>query len=118
MDIKKLLKSFRFAGGGVLSVFKTEQNFRIEVLVTIVVVSLMIYLPLTSVEVAIMSLAISAVLTMEIINTVVERLLDMNTRRKSKSFKFLKDIMAAAVLINVLWAVLIGVVIFGPYLFE
>lgn len=118
MNIKKLLKSFKFAGEGLISVFKTEQNFRIEITVSLIVVALMIYLPLRGMEIAILSLTIASVLTMEILNTAVERLLDMITKKKNKNSKFLKDIMASAVLVNVLLAIVIGMAIFSQYFLE
>ena len=118
MDIKKLIKSFKFAGEGLVSVFKEEQNFRIEVLVALVVIISMVCLPLSGIEIAVLSLAISSVLVMEILNTVLERLLDMNIKGKNKKIKFLKDIMAGAVLLNVLVAVVVGSIIFWQYLFQ
>ena len=113
--MKKLLHSFFFALEGVISVFKTERNFRIETFAAWVVICLMLYFPLTGLEIAVVSLAIASVLVMEILNTALERLLDILTKRKSKNFKFLKDVMAAAVLLNSIGAVIVGIFIFGKY---
>jgi diacylglycerol kinase len=118
MNIKKLLNSFRFAGEGLVAVFRSEQNFKIETGISILVIALMFFLKTTTTHTIILLMLISSVLTMEILNTILEYLLDINSKRKNKKFKFLKDTMAAAVLINVITAVVIGVIIFIPYFFE
>ena len=118
MNIKKLLNSFRFAGEGLIAVFKSEQNFKIEVVVSMLVVVLIFFLKTTTVHTIILLMLIGSVLTMEILNTVLEYLLDIDTKRKSKKFKFLKDVMAAGVLINVIVAVIVGLIIFIPYIFK
>jgi diacylglycerol kinase len=118
LKIKKLIKSFRFAGEGLLYLVKTEQNFRIETVGAAVVVMLMIYIQPTAVETVILSVVTASVLVMEIMNTVLERLLDILTRRKSKNFKVLKDIMASAVLLNAIVAIFAAIIIFGKYFRE
>lgn len=118
MNIKKLLNSFRFAGEGLIAVFKSEQNFKIEAGISVLVITLMFFLRTTAIDTIILLMLISSVLTMEILNTILEYLLDIKTKRKTKKFKFLKDTMAAAVLINVIVAVIVGLIIFIPYIFK
>ena len=78
----------------------------------------MVYIHPTAIETAILSMTIASVLVMEVMNTVLERLLDILTKRKSKNFKILKDTMAAAVLLNAVVAVVVVVVILGQYFVE
>jgi len=118
MSIKKLLNSFKFAGEGLVAIFKSEQNFRIEVVGFGVVVILMFVLPLTILERIVLGMVSMNVLIMEIMNTVLEYLLDMNSKRKSKKVKFLKDAMAGAVLLSAILAIVVGIVIFGGYFLE
>ena len=118
MSIKKLLNSFKFAGEGLVAIFKSEQNFRIEVVGFGVVVILMFVLPLTILERIALGMVGMNVLIMEIMNTVLEYLLDMNSKRKSKKVKFLKDAMAGAVLLSAILAIVVGIVIFGGYFLE
>ncbi len=118
MDIEKLLSSFKFAGEGLVAIFRSEQNFRIELTVGIVVMIIMFIFPLTVVERVIVGILIVNVLVMEIMNTILEYLLDLYSKRKNKKFKFLKDAMAGAVLLNVLVAVVAGLIIFGRYFWE
>ncbi len=115
IDIKKFIKSFKFAIEGLVHLFKTEQNFKIEILGVLVVSILIIYIQLTAIETVILIMVTASVLVMEIINSVLERLLDILTKRKSKNFKILKDTMAAAVLLNAIVAVIVAIIIFGQY---
>jgi diacylglycerol kinase len=118
MSIKKLLQSFKFAGEGLVMIFKREQNFKIETIIGAVVLILMFLLKTTTFDTIILLKLIASVLTMEILNTVLEHMLDLESKRKNKKFKFLKDVMAGAVLINALTALIIGLIIFIPYFFE
>ena len=118
MDIKKLLKSFKFAGEGLVAIFRSEQNFRIESIVGLIIVVAMFLFHLSVMEKIVLGILIVNVLVMEIMNTILEHLLDLYSKRKSKRFKFLKDAMAGAVLLNVVVAVVVGVVIFWGYFFE
>ncbi len=115
IDIKKLVKSFKFAGEGLFHLLRTEQNFKIEAIGAMIVGGLIVYIQPTTIEIVILSMATGSVLVMEIMNTVLERLLDILTKRKSKNFKALKDMMAAAVLLNAIVTVFIVVVIFKKY---
>lgn len=117
INIKKLVKSFKFAGEGLVHLLRTEQNFKIETIGAMIVAGLIIYIQPTTVEIAILSMTTGSVLVMEIMNTVLERLLDILTKRKSKNFKALKDMMAAAVLLNAIIAVVVAIIIFEQYLF-
>ena len=118
VNVKKLIKSFKVAGEGMIYLFKTEQNFRIELIGAVIVAGLIIYVQPTAIETAVLSIVTASVLVMEIMNTVLERLLDILTKRKSKNFKILKDTMAAAVLLNAIVAVIVAVTIFGKYFIE
>ncbi len=115
MDIKKFFKSLLFAGEGLVAIFRSEQNFRIELVVGFVVIIMMFIFPLTIMERIVVGILIVNVLVMEIMNTILEYLLDLYSKRKNKKFKFLKDAMAGAVLLNVVVAVIAGLVIFGRY---
>ncbi len=115
VDFKKLVRSFKVAGEGLMYLFKTEQNFRIETMGVVIISGFIIYMQPTVLEVAILSMVTGSVLVMEIMNTVLEKLLDILTKRKSKNFKILKDIMASAVLLNAIIAIVVAGCIFSKY---
>lgn len=114
-DFRKLFKSFRFAGRGLKYVLKNEQNFQIEVLLGLFVVIMMYVFPTRTLEKIALFIVIFAVLVMELINTIFERVVDILKPRVHPYAQLVKDIMAAAVLISSLGAAVVGVVIFWPY---
>jgi len=114
-NLKRLFKSFRNAGKGLKYVLKNEQNFQLEVLIGILVISLMFVFSIRGWEKIALFIVIFAVLVMELINTIMERVVDILKPRVHPYAQVIKDIMAAAVLISSIGAVVIGILIFFPY---
>ena len=114
-SFRKLFKSFRYAVRGLKYVLKNEQNFQIEILGGIFVVILMYLFPTRSLEKIALFIVIFAVLVMELINTIFERMVDMLKPRVHPYAQLVKDIMAAAVLLSSIGALIVGVIIFWPY---
>ena len=114
-SFRKLFKSFRYAVRGLKYVLKNEQNFQIEILGGIFVVILMYLFPTRSLEKIALFIVIFAVLVMELINTIFERVVDMLKPRVHPYAQLVKDVMAAAVLLSSIGAVIVGIIIFWPY---
>lgn len=113
---KRLFKSFNYAFRGLVKTFREEQNLRIQVFVAFLVVLLGWFLDINKIEWCIIILAIGMVLLAEIINTAVEFVTDVLKPRIDDYVKVIKDIMAAAVMASSIIAVIIGLIIFVPYL--
>jgi diacylglycerol kinase len=114
-SFRKLFKSFRYATRGLKYVLKHEQNFQIEILGGLFVVILMYLFPTRSLEKIALFIVILAVLVMELINTIFERVVDMLKPRVHPYAQLVKDVMAAAVLLSSIGAVVVGIIIFWPY---
>ena len=114
---KKFAKSLKFAFRGISILWKNEPNFRWHIVIAAAVIILMLFVGVTRTEALILLLLITFVLTLEIVNTVVERLVDMLKPRLHTYVESIKDLMAALVLIGSIAAGIIGVVIFYPYVF-
>jgi undecaprenol kinase len=114
-NFRKLFKSFRYAFRGLKYVIKNEQNFQIEILGAIFVIILMLLFPTRTIEKIALFIVIFAVLVIELINTIFERVVDMLKPRVHPYAQLVKDIMAAAVLLSSIGAVIVGVIIFYPY---
>lgn len=113
---KKIRSSFTYAFRGIAYVFKTELNFRIHTIVGLLIIGLATYLRLSWWRVSFLILVIVLVLVMEMINTALERFTDLLKPRLHHYVSTIKDIMAGVVLITALGAVIIGIVLFAPYL--
>ncbi|PIR94256.1 diacylglycerol kinase [Candidatus Falkowbacteria bacterium CG10_big_fil_rev_8_21_14_0_10_39_11] len=117
VKLKRLQRSFRFALKGIKTVFKTEQNFRLQLLVALIVVVFGIYFQLKPWEWVVIILLILFVLVLEMLNTAFERLVDMLQPRVHVFAHDIKNIMSSVVLITVISAVIIGLFIFGSRFF-
>ena len=115
--IKRFLKSLRNALRGVLTAFKEENSFRIQLAVSLVVGVLIFLLPLRRWERSLLVLAIGAVLVLELLNSIVERFVDMVKPRMHDYVRQIKDLSAAAVLITALTALVLAIIIFWPYMY-
>ncbi|MEK9182431.1 MAG: diacylglycerol kinase family protein [Patescibacteria group bacterium] len=114
--MKKFHKSLKAAGNGIKETLIHERNFKIMLAIALVIVGAMFYFPTSRVEKAILATVIFAVLTLEMVNIVIERLLDFIHPGHHEEVRIIKDLIAAIVLIASFGAVIIGVIIFWQYL--
>lgn len=114
--MKKWLSSAGHAFRGVVFLFTTERNFRIETGFAVAAIAIGLWLGISAFEFCIVLLCISAVLGAEALNSAVERLADVHTRETHPEIKRIKDIAAGAVLIVAFISLVIGIVIFIPRL--
>ncbi len=116
MDWRRFKNSFQYAMRGIGELWRCEQNFRVEVIVAIIVIAAAYALELRLIEKAILVLVILLVLGAEAVNTVMENVLDGTSRAINPHFRAAKDILAGITLVAAIGAVLIGFIIFYPYL--
>lgn len=112
---QNIFRSVGHALAGVKQVFKTEQSFRIQVVVGALVIVFAIVFPLEAWEQVVILLLVGLVLILELINSVFERLVDSFRPRLHPVVGEIKDIMAASVLIASVFAAIIGLIIFIPH---
>jgi len=115
-NLKRLIKSFGYAFKGLFRTLREEQNLKIQMLISVAVISAGLYCRLDRIEWSIILLSIGAVLLAEIANSAIERITDVLRPRINTYVKEIKDIAAAAVMIASMAAIIIGVLIFYPHL--
>ena len=115
--IKRLFKSFIYAFRGLKTIFKEEQNFKIEVFIGLIVIILAVYLKFDYIEIVILILTIGFVLLAEVVNSVVELISDILKPKLDHYVKKIKDMVAAVVMVASFVAVIIGIIIFVKNLF-
>lgn len=108
--------SLKNAWHGLLLAFRSESSFRWQLAAALVVLIVVILLPLQRTERSLLILAAGAVLVLELLNSVIERFVDMVKPRVHEYAKEIKDLAAAAVLIMACTAVIIALIVFWPYL--
>lgn len=116
--MKKLKDSFKFALSGLKETLIFERNFRIMIFIAMIVIVAMFYFPTSRTEKAVLFAAIFSVLAIELVNTVIERLLDFLEPMHHEKVRVIKNLMAAIVLVTCLGAIIIGLIVFWPYFFK
>ncbi|MCB0734822.1 MAG: diacylglycerol kinase family protein [Bacteroidetes bacterium] len=115
-SIRSRIRSFRFAIAGLRSVWAEEHNARVHLAAAILVVAAGFWFDVSSTEWMSLVFAIGFVITTEIVNTALEKLADVVEPNIDPRIKLVKDLSAAAVLMSVITAVVIGLIVFLPKL--
>lgn len=111
-------RSLHHALDGIKYALLHERNFRIEILVAFLVIFLIFFFKVKNWEAILLILMIMWVLIFELVNTVLERVVDILKPRIHPYARLIKDLMAAAVLITSVVSVIVGIIIFYPYVRE
>jgi diacylglycerol kinase (ATP) len=114
--VNALLKSFGYAVTGIRYVLRYERNARAHLVLAILALLLGLELRVSDVQLASIFFAIIIVFLAEIINTAFEKTLDIISPDHHPQVKIIKDMAAGAVLVAASGAVIIGLVIYVPYL--
>jgi diacylglycerol kinase (ATP) len=112
------LRSFRYAFRGIFELISMEHNFRIHLVVLIIVIAAGIIFRIELTSWFAIILVSALVLVSESFNTSVEKLADVINPEPDERIRKAKDIAAAAVLISAIAAVITGLLIFGPHLLK
>lgn len=116
MEKQSFSKSFKIATFGLWAAFKEERNFRIQFIIAIVVIALAFVLRLSRIEDAILGIIILLVLSLELINSQIEKFLNIIHPDHHPHVKIIKDFSAGAVLLSVIGSVVVGLLIFWPHI--
>ena len=110
---RKVVRSFRFAGQGIVDLFRYENNAKVHLLIAGMVVAAGFWLRLSRVEWAIILTQIGLVWAAEAINTALEKLCDFVSPGLHPQIKAIKDLSSGAVLLLAITAVVVGVLVLG-----
>jgi diacylglycerol kinase (ATP) len=113
-SFKKLSNSFAYAFKGIKQTFLLEQNMRIHIFVSIIVIICGFLFQISIVEWMFISLCIGLVFAAEMFNTAIENMVDYISLEKHPLAGKIKDLSAAAVLVCAFAAMIVGLLIFIP----
>lgn len=113
---KAIWQSFSYALVGILTAVKQERNMQIHVASSVIVVCAAIYFSISAYEWMLVLFAIGGMFALEMVNTAIERVVDLATAEYHPLAKQAKDIAAGAVFVYACLAVIIGIIVFFPYL--
>lgn len=109
---RSIIDSFNYAVSGIILSVKTERNMLIHYIVAILVLITSLFFDFTRTEFLILLFATSLVLVLELINTAIEKTIDMITTEYHPLARLAKDIAAGAVLISAANAFIVGYLLF------
>lgn len=113
-----ITKSFGYAFEGIGTVIRKERNMKIHCVAAVAVTAAGTFFQITATQWCICLLLFAMVLSLEMVNTAVEAVVDLVTEERNPLAKTAKDAAAGAVLVCAIGAAVIGCIIFLPYVVE
>ena len=108
------LKSMGYAFKGAVKLITTEHSVMAQFSIGILLIFLGVYFNITKTEWLFQTLAIGLVLSIEGLNTAVEKIADFVHPKFHERIGFIKDIAAGAVFFAAITAIAIGIIIYLP----
>lgn len=118
MRARSLLESFRFAAAGIWHALLTQKNMRTHLCLGVLALAAGLAVGFEMLEMAILVLTISAVLTAELMNTSIETVVDMVAPNQNEMARVAKNVAAGAVLVCATGSVLVGLFLFIPRILQ
>ena len=112
---RNVFASFKYAFNGLIYCFQTTRNFRIQIVLGLLIIITCSFLKCSFNEYMIIISTIFSVLILELLNTSIESLVDLNVKNKfNKLAKISKDCSAASVLLASCNSIFVAAFIFFP----
>jgi diacylglycerol kinase len=109
-------QSSKHALRGIWTILKNERNFRIQIVVAISVLIIGLILKISHQDWIAVGFLIALVLIAEAFNSVIEAVCDTVSKEYRVNIKYAKDVSAGAVFVSAILSVILGLIIFTPYL--
>src|SRR5690348_5056823 len=97
---RRFIKSLKYAFEGVHYALKNDQNLLVHLVVAFLVINASIALRVSPYEMAILGLTMLMVITAEMINSAIEKMIDLITKEHRQAAKIAKDVAAGMVLVT------------------
>ena len=110
----RIIRSFQYAFTGIKEAFRFEKNFKIQIIISSIAILFGFLFQISSMEWIAIFLCCSIVLSLELINSAIEKLCNFVSPGVHPAIKKIKDYSAGAVLIASIFSLLIGLIIFLP----
>jgi diacylglycerol kinase (ATP) len=108
------LKSVVFAVKGAVKLITTEHSIMVQFTIALLMTVAGFYCHITRTEWLFQTLAIGLVMSIEGLNTAIEKIADFIHPNYHERIGFIKDISAGAVLFSAITAIVIGLIIYAP----
>lgn len=112
--MRSFLKGFVYAFNGLVVFFRNERNGKVQLMMSILVVAAGFWLHISAAEWMTVLACIAAVLSLEMVNSAIEKLCNLVQPGFHPAVRDIKDIAAGAVLWVAILSTIIGAIIFLP----
>lgn len=109
---RKWRRSFRYAYEGIKYALDTQRNMKFHFCVAFLVLLAALFIHLSKTDILFILLAVTLMIVTELINTAVEKTVDLAMPERHPLAKIAKDVAAASVLVSAVFAVVVGMVVF------
>ncbi len=118
-NFKKFIKSFGYAFEGICITYKNELNIKVMTALGILAIILSFVFKISYTEKLVILLLITIIIPMELINTAIEKTVDLHDGDKKSTYgKLAKDAASGGLLVASSLALIIGIIIFIPYILK
>ena len=111
---KRLSSSLKYAFDGLKYAYKNEQSMTVHIVVTILVIMFGFIFEISSYEWIIVVLCIGIMMCVELVNTSIEAVVDLVTKKYNEKAKVAKDVAAAVSVMFSITSIIVGLIIFAP----
>lgn len=119
MRVRNIIDSFNYAIQGIVYALRTQRNMRIHFTAAFFMIILSLFFNFSRLELLILFFTISLVIVTEMINTAIEKTIDMITKEYHQLAEIAKNVAAGAVLIASVNAIIVAYLLFfdriNPY---
>lgn len=109
---KNFFEALKNSMNGLIYAIKEQKNLKIQLFIALIVVIFSIALQINKIEMLFVCISICFVIFAEIVNTAIEKTVDLVTEEYNEKAKIAKDIAAGAVIIASLNAIIVGIIVF------
>lgn len=106
--ISRRIKSIGYAFKGILLLATTEASIKVQLLIAVLVTIAGFYFKISSTEWMLQTITIALIISIEGLNTAVEKIADFIHPDFNDKIGFIKDIAAGAVFVTAFAAVIVG----------
>lgn len=105
--LPRILNAFKFSYDGFIATFKSEEAFRQDIIICMILAPIAIFLPITLIEKLFLFSTLFLIVMAELINTAIEMTIDRISEELHPLSKIAKDIGSCIVLVSFMYLILV-----------
>ena len=109
---KNFFEALKNSLSGLFYAIKEQKNLKIQLIMAFLVIIFSIVIKINKIEMMFICIAICFVIFAEVVNTAIEKTVDLVTEEYNEKAKIAKDIAAGAVIISSINAIIVGIIVF------